>query len=465
MHSWQSLGTAIQVVNDTRDLGGHLSTQTVVNGSTITARLKKANALATKLAGTPWSLEAKQKIVETLVYPTGLYVCEASPVAQRETAKLGVNIAKAIGPYSQHSSNNLSFLIAKQGRDFSPTNTILQRSLALLRRILVKHPKARIIVAIIYEAYLQADKQGTELPYSKPACPPHGSGKRLPWKDARNTHRPIGLLLNRIHECGAFLNADLQALLYRTLQFDPVNCAQQHLRRHIADLVANCLSRSIMDSRSAYSQCGSIDLITYHNAMNRHDQADAITLKRLQSGGYWTDNQQGAHFEGQLETKCFHCGEIIEDVFHLRVCNGLKCHRREVDEQLDDADLMALPRHLLLGVPDHRTANLSGNLSPINHKGHGAKWDLDCLLDAAITISDEVKDAYEVTGIIEAELTTQQVAYKFLGYLGASPAPRIMRCDGRPPDQPNVYTDGSYLHPGLCLAYASFGSWEPARGH
>ena len=141
MHAWQSLGSSINVVNDTRDLGGHLSTQAVLNGSTITCRLKKANALATKLAGMPWTFEAKQKIVETLIYPTGLYGCEASPVAEREAAKLGANIAKAIGPYSQHSSNSLSFLIAKKGKDFSLVNAILHRSIALLRRILTKHQR------------------------------------------------------------------------------------------------------------------------------------------------------------------------------------------------------------------------------------------------------------------------------------------------------------------------------------
>jgi hypothetical protein len=49
---------------------------------------------------------------------------------------------------------------------------------------------------------------------------------------------------------------------------------------------------------------------------------------------------------------------------------------------------------------------------------------------------------------------------KFLSYLGAAPLPRISKCN-EGPVVPNVFTDGSYLHPGQCLALASFGSWQP----
>ena len=88
---------------------------------------------------------------------------------------------------------------------------------------------------------------------------------------------------------------------------------------------------------------------------------------------------------------------------------------------------------------------------------------MDCLLDGGVAISDEVKEAFNATGVRDEGLNIQEVAYKFLKYLGSSPAPRIHRCEGIPPQLPNVYTDGSYLHPGSCLAHASFVSWEPAR--
>ena len=285
MHCWESLDTSLNVVNDTRDLGGHLSTQSRLTGSTLTKRMQRACSIATKIGSMPWTYDAKQKVVETLVYPLGLYGCEASPLAEREAAKLSISVAKAVAPYSQHSSNNLAFIIAKKGKDFSTTGATLQRSFAMLRRMIAKHPEARKTIERIFGIYLGGKKQGTidyhDEPLAKPHCPPQGSGNRAPWKDNKFTHGPIGLLLNRVHECGAYLNPSLQLLMYPTIQFDPINCAMQHLKRHVADVVARSLSASISDARSAFTQCRSTDLIKYHNAISQHSRGDAIKLKRL----------------------------------------------------------------------------------------------------------------------------------------------------------------------------------------
>ena len=79
--------------------------------------------------------------VESLVFPLGLYGSEACPAAEREIGKLSIAVAKAIGPYSQNSSNVLSFLLSRRGKDFSVANALLQRSFALSRRFLAKHPE------------------------------------------------------------------------------------------------------------------------------------------------------------------------------------------------------------------------------------------------------------------------------------------------------------------------------------
>ena len=63
----------------------------------------------------------------------------------------------------------------------------------------------------------------------------------------------------------------------------------------------------------------------------------------------------------------------------------------------------------------------------------------------------------------DAAIDTMQLAYKLLGYTGASPQPRIQWCSEPAPENPNVWTDGSYQHPGMQLAFGSFGSWEPGR--
>ena len=122
-----------------------------------------------------------------------------------------------------------------------------------------------------------------------------------------------------------------------------------------------------------------------------------------------------------------------------------------------------LPKHLLLGIPDHRKISLDGRIWPVVYQGPAARWDLDSILASGVTIDDRTKTAYTSTGILEDDLDTQQIAYKFLGYLGTTPMPHIDRCNTAPPLDPNTFSDGSYLHPGQGLASATFGVWYPER--
>ena len=81
MHHWRAVDTTINVIMNTRDLGGHLSTQARLNGSTLTKRIRRATTIASKLSCMPWDFEAKHKFVESLVFPLGLYGSEACPAA------------------------------------------------------------------------------------------------------------------------------------------------------------------------------------------------------------------------------------------------------------------------------------------------------------------------------------------------------------------------------------------------
>jgi len=60
-------------------------------------------------------------------------------------------------------------------------------------------------------------------------------------------------------------------------------------------------------------------------------------------------------------------------------------------------------------------------------------------------------------------LNANDLTYMLLKYTGPSLKPRIAWCNEDPPQNPNVFTDGSYLHPGLSKAFGTFGSWDPTR--
>ena len=168
----------------------------------------------------------------------------------------------------------------------SVTFAALYRSIALLRRYAAKQPTAIEQVKTVYSLYHAKGKQGTipeeTAPEPKCFCPLPGHGSRAAWNDAANTHGSIGLLLLRIHACGAYLNADLHVACFPFFRFDTIHCAHQHRKRHIDDLVTIAHSHTIKETRTLYSSCGTIDTAAYHRAMTKHTEADNRLLQRIQ---------------------------------------------------------------------------------------------------------------------------------------------------------------------------------------
>ena len=153
----------------------------------------------------------------------------------------------------------------------------------------------------------------------------------------------------------------------------------------------------------------------------------------------------------------------MDNLMHLWKCEGSVQARAEADAELALVDVDKMPAHILLGVPSIRPAEPAKTLCTIFDQGAGAHWDLEAILDTGTAIDEGLTTAYHNTGIVVSGLNCQELAYEFLRCLGPSPAPRISWCNDEPPQKPNVYTDGSYLHPGAYLALGSFGSWEPGR--
>ena len=73
--------------------------------------------------------------------------------------------------------------------------------------------------------------------------------------------------------------ADLHVASYSFFRFDTIHCVQQHLRRHVDDLMTIAHSRTIKQTRTLYGACGTIDTAAYHRAMAKHSEADKRLLQ------------------------------------------------------------------------------------------------------------------------------------------------------------------------------------------
>ena len=123
-------------------------------------RLVAGQGICHRMCTTGREYDAKHHAIRTLVLPLSLYGCEASPYSAVEIGKLVTAIARNIGPYSHLSSNTMAFLTASAG-NLDPIEEVLYRRIAMLRRMLAKHPKLMPLFAAIYEIYESAGMSGT----------------------------------------------------------------------------------------------------------------------------------------------------------------------------------------------------------------------------------------------------------------------------------------------------------------
>ena len=319
-------------------------------------RMRKATMYCYRLAAMPWSRQAKQRVVETLIYPLALYGCEAAPIYDSDMAKLTAAVAKAVGFYSHSSSNLMTAMLSGKGRNFCGQYTVLNRSLALLRRIIYKHPEVTQRIHDIYQLYLDKRMEGTigEDEDTKPLqpCPPLGLGGRAAWNFSGKVKSPIGLLLVRIHGLAGYLGKDLTIRAYPDIHFDPIHCARQHLKSHVDDLCTCAMSRVVANNRSTYKDLGALDKSTYFRTMNRLSSDEQDALRRVQVLAHWTEAQQDACFDTTHNGLCHHCKQGQGRLLHLWECPALKDFRTSLDPDIALMNASNNPAHLLIGVPD-----------------------------------------------------------------------------------------------------------------
>jgi hypothetical protein len=96
-HFWTHINAKVECHTNTRDLGGHLNVGRSMAATTLAGRMQAATAMCSRLVHFPWSREAKQKLIHTMILPKAFYGCEVAKPPEKALAKLSVAIAKCIG--------------------------------------------------------------------------------------------------------------------------------------------------------------------------------------------------------------------------------------------------------------------------------------------------------------------------------------------------------------------------------
>ena len=131
---WSKIGQGIEVVNDFRYLGGHLSARASLKSSTLTKRVQQALQQLKRLRTCPATPITKARAIITKIYAGALYGIEASSIT---TGELNTFVAAVINVFRpRNDSHHADWFFtsnATNNQDLDPYSQVFVRRVMHMR--------------------------------------------------------------------------------------------------------------------------------------------------------------------------------------------------------------------------------------------------------------------------------------------------------------------------------------------
>ena len=440
---WDDKHTKIPTINNFRDIGTHLNLTNNNNGKTITDRINKARQMAVRLKWLPIDNTFKEKIILANVLPAALYGAEAAHVNKSSMKALRSAIANAIGPRSQRACNDVVFHNVSIANDIDPEVYLLQNRILSLRRLMAKHPKMYETVTDIINIHRNNRQQNIN-------------------EEIHNG--PIGLLIANPKQINAELAPNLVITMPNEAPIDMWNMPWQHLKKRIAQVMDNHRMQRASKERAHLSGMGQADGDITKKIINKLGHKEIKIYKYISSGAAWAQGHM--HEIGQADEHCQHCGEKADTISHVTWhCKAINKHRK--CRELADINPDALPEYIKHGVPKTMSANINGTfwgetsctLTDQNKIGLPTKRRKNI----AEAQNEEIKFIIKQHGLNE-DSDARQIFQSLKAVNGSPHMAMPYKCNVRPPNDINVYTDGSWKNPLMqYLGLGGAGVWWPNR--
>ena len=444
---------AIKIPNASsfRDLGAHMNLTKAKNGATLTQRLHKATNMAKKLRWMPLSKNDKEKIIRCNVLPAALYGVETATINNHSMNALRSAIADAIGPQSAKRSLDLVFATTCTSKTLDPNAHVLYQRVAGLRRMMAKHPGKQAMVRL---AIKRINATCTN-----------------PGDHDDDLSGPVAILINNLKQHGCTLKDNLIIQAPHEADIDVWNMPWQHLKTAIMDLVVRDQIRKVDQQRTFCGKIEELDLPVLNAGINRLGEKEQRAFKYVATGAYWNDKQLEEIQES--DGMCQHCGLRVMDSTHLLwKCPAINKHRQCKD--LNDLDTDKLPSAMLHGLPAAMTTCMHGafwhHQDQANNdqtKGCATIGEPNGRMRTSVAQSRtaEINTLMEQTEIDETEKLSARQAFTLLKQDKAETTHTVpYKCTMPAPDDINVFSDGSWLHPSkIFLGMGGAGVWWPGR--
>ncbi len=390
----------------------------------------------------------REHIVKANILPAGLYGVEASHANKTTLRALRAAIANAIGPRSARASNDIVFNNTMCSGDLDPYTYVVTQRIMGLRRTIAKHPhmQSKIVQSIrLYSQQSNAD------------CLPCG---------------PVGLLIDSLHDVGATIDANLIIRKEGEAPIALTHMAWQHLKKAITDLCVNHRASIAQEERTHLHNVGEIGAQLTKKIVNGLGDKERKVYGHLSSGAAWSE----AHLQdiGLSQGRCSHCGGAPEDITHVTWhCPAIHKHRQFKDLQHINPDV--LPGYIKHGVPKAMSADIEATfwgdvLEPDHIQNHSPTCNAIGLQTCnrkkviASCKNQEIIQVLSKYDLNNKQHNARQCFHNIKANRSEPHLPMPHRCHRPAPDDINVYTDGSWIHPlQQYLGLGGAGVWWPGR--
>jgi ribonuclease HI len=446
-YEWSGQGFQIPVSSSFRDLGSHLNLTNASNGATLTERMRKATKTVRRLSYMPIGQKDKEMIVRCNILPAALYGCESAHINQSALQALRSAIADAVGPKSVRRCVDATFVFTSCAKDLDPLTHILYNRIASLRRLMAKHPECTEHVRLIIMLQLSATNEN------------------------RHNYGPIGGLLQHLHACNVSMGADFVLRQHNEPNINMCELPWQHLKKAIFDVAGRARSKAINLSRTYHGKIEEMDTAIIASILNGFGEHEANIIRYIATGAFWDE----AH-KAIIETSngsCPHCGDANIGNTHMHwECKHINSHRKH--KQLCEIAPNSLPQCVKVGMPPAMHSSFTQaywgeHMDSVPDSGVHRGSDIGipvgmCMHNRAICDNRTMNIALQAKGGMEGNPNARQVFLNLKSLVDEPIIPLPYKCTLKPPEQINVYTDGSWKFPlRQYFALGGAGVWWPSR--
>ena len=510
---WEGIDDTLAVVLDARDLGAHLNTAALAKAPTLTKRLKQASATVLKIRRLPHTYAQKAHFIRTKALPQGLYGCEASHINQQAMESLTVCIVDTIAPHSSLRAQALVFDTASAGNDLDPqVEVLIRRSLATRRAqvyiedfqdrfaALVKHyntkkawgskdafagpvgyimqscqyfnveiQESRDIVQFIPPRETQHRSQATTTAAHPCFVGPQAGDTTIhplgiPHRSSEVSRgaSPVALLgPSREDRDELSLPTNMQAEVPLPLARLPY----QHIRPLLQEVASRQRLRKAQSTRSDIKGLIELDHRVFKDALVDRDPDEARTLLWVANGSGISERKM-CSFGYVASSSCPFCGHPDQTFDHIIYqCPEFDGPRRAGPAWLMDFDFDRIPRYLRQGLPPAMTSSITASF--------WGEEPQDGRMDDFLgqTVHGVDRTSMQANRLLESSLIKNKnfnARQAFQALRGGTPSmdfQDIETVNEDPPDEPNVFNDGSLKVPNNQFwSLGGLGVWWSNRG-